>query len=101
HQERRVDQAVVQVGRDRLLRGQRRPHVTVDEARDPVPVLLQDGLVEVQLLAQRLQAGGGRRAAEDRAGRIARQCFVNATATTETSASTSSPSRMRRTMNPA
>src|SRR5258708_5912206 len=47
------------------------PSVAGQEAREPRPVLRGDGGLEVQLLAQGLDALGCRLAAEDRARRIA------------------------------
>ena len=73
HQEGRVDEQRPQVCRHRLLGRQRVAHVSVQEPGHPVPVLLQHRLIEVELRAQRGQAGGRGVAAEDRPGGIPRQ----------------------------
>ena len=101
HQERRVHDLVAQEVRHRLLRGQRVPGVAVQEAGDPVQVLREHR-------ARRGRAGHAApsgwpgvavRPRIDRAGSPGSAC-VAANTTTETSNSTSRPSRSRRMNEP-
>ena len=73
HEEGRVHDARPEQLRHGLPGDQRVSEVAGEHAREPVPVLLGDGSVEIQLLPQRGERLGRGGPAEDGPGRIARQ----------------------------